>query len=515
MRPPLPSHWWLILIIICNKSVDTKRSMGALKSDEDFVYLDRFCFQSDTGSLEYSFKYPLFYPTQMLLFYYDTPDQWPRAYKELTSCSERVEILTNKSENNQIIFLDPYMTDYGISGKCKIFKDAFNEPWVHCMGTRIFRSARSRWWFLALANCVPGENEERHLYNNESIGIYVDFTLQMTNGLPSEFLKYQFSIDEWSNLFFLVILPSDTIFICLQFILIIITYIIGVALTNRRLYHNTFRMCAQSIVMNTVGLGLLVTHYTMYALDGMGFPVFKSLGSFIRAVADMLFVYMILVLSRGLNVTKMRLTMADKCFLSLMVIFFFLSYLFMQFCEIRYFNPAEVISETETLPGYFLGIWRIVAWIFFVIASCFSADASPPKRLFFSHLVVMLTPWFWAPPVAQIIANFALNSWVRAEVANIANNIITFYGYLVFLWLARPTDGNQNFPFHIRTTQVDVNVGFDPNIAYTSNPTNVNDGMHGTVDYEMSSGTSSPRAIKPPAPPRRKPIGTIERPQIS
>ena len=59
-----------------------------------------------------------------------------------------------------------------------------------------------------------------------------------------------------------------------------------------------------------------------------------------------------------------------------------------------------------------------------------------------------------------------MDNWIRAGVVNIVESFVIFYGYAVFLWLARPTSGNKNFPFHIRTTQVDV--GIDPNEVYVS-----------------------------------------------
>uniref|UniRef100_A0A8R1HWH2 GpcrRhopsn4 domain-containing protein n=1 Tax=Caenorhabditis japonica TaxID=281687 RepID=A0A8R1HWH2_CAEJA len=289
----------------------------------------------------------------MLLLYFDTEDQWPRAYKELS------------------IFLSPFVSDISGNGRCQVRRDALYEDWVICTGTRAFRSARSRWWFLAIANCDPTEADEKRLYNNESIGVYSEFSIQMTNGLPSEVLKYQFSIDEW------LILPSDTLFLALQAVLIVCVWLIGRSLSARRLYHNTYRMCSQSITMNTVGLAFLVTNYVIYAMDGIGLPIILTSGQFIR---------------------------------------------------------------------------------------------------------------FWAPPIFTLIANFFLNNWVRAEVVNIVENCVTFYGYIVFLYLSRPTEKNSNFPFHIRTTQVDIDVGFDPQTAYAaSNGSTPNDGMHGVIELTVTN----------------------------
>ncbi|CAA91531.3 GPR180/TMEM145 transmembrane domain-containing protein [Caenorhabditis elegans] len=485
-----------------------KRAQGILSSKRDFVYLDRFCFQSDTGALEYTFRYPMFYPTQMLLLYFDTEDQWPRAYKELNTCEDRVQLLANHSENHQIIYLSPYALDSSGNGRCQIHSDGLGQQWIACSGTRVFRSARSRWWFLAIANCDPSESEDRRLYNNESIGIYAEFTLQMTNGLPTEVLKYQFSIDEW------LILPSDTLFLGLQSILIVCVFLMGKSLSARRLYHNTFRMCSQSITMNTIGLGFLVTNYIIYAIDGIGLPIILTSGQFIRALADMLFMYMCLVLARGLNVTKMLLSWLDKLFLVGMFIVFICSYLLMQFWEIKFFDPAEVYAQSESLPAYLLVIWRLTAWVFFVVAALMSRSDSPQKSAFFTSFVFLMTPWFWAPPIFTMIANFCLNNWVRAEVVNIVDNIVTFYGYIIFLYLSRPSDNNQNFPFHIRTTQVDVDVGFDPQRAYAENNGNqTNDGMHGVIELTVTNMNTPEKDSDSPAHSDDR--GVLERPQIA
>ncbi|KAF1746790.1 hypothetical protein GCK72_023247 [Caenorhabditis remanei] len=445
----------------------------------------------------------------MLLLYFDTEDQWPRAYKELETCEDRVTLLTNHSDNHQIVYLSPLVPDSFGNGRCEIRQDALSADWVVCSGTRVFRSARSRWWFLAVANCDPDEAAERRMYNdNESYGVYVEFSLQMTNGRPTEVLKYQFSIDQW------LILPSDTLFLALQCVLIVCVLFIGKSLSARRLYHNTFRMCSQSIVLNTIGLGFLVTNYVIYAIDGIGLPLIMISGQLIRALGEMLFMYMCLVLARGLNVTKMRLTLMDKLFLTIMFFVFICSYLLMEFWEVKYFDPAMVYAPSESLPGYLLAVWRLIAWVFFSSAAMMSRSVSPQKAPFFLNFVLMMTPWFWAPPIFILVANFLLNNWVRAEVVNIVENIVTFYGYIVFLYLSRPTDGNHNFPFHIRTTQVDIDIGFDPQTAYAeNNGNNINDGMHGVMELAVTSGddpekdSGSDEIIED--------RGVLERPQIT
>lgn len=55
-----------------------------------------------------------------------------------------------------------------------------------------YRSMRSRWWFLALSACDDDED-----FENKTSGLHVEYELFMTNGEPSEILRYQFSDDEW------------------------------------------------------------------------------------------------------------------------------------------------------------------------------------------------------------------------------------------------------------------------------------------------------------------------------
>ncbi|RCN48403.1 hypothetical protein ANCCAN_05551 [Ancylostoma caninum] len=133
-------------------SVASKRTFGIISTHEDFSYLDRFCFQSATGHLEYSLTYPSSFAAPSLLLYYDTSDQWLRAYKELRKCEDRREVLTNRSLDPAIVScslsmfvfktirLDPYDRSLNLLGaRCRLMTDVFDREWVRCKGTRTFQ----------------------------------------------------------------------------------------------------------------------------------------------------------------------------------------------------------------------------------------------------------------------------------------------------------------------------------------------------------------------------------------
>ncbi|KAE9413611.1 hypothetical protein Angca_007057, partial [Angiostrongylus cantonensis] len=287
---------------------------------------------------------------------------------------------------------------------------------------------RSRWWFLALSAC-----KEENI-GNKSTGLHVEYDLFMTNGDPNDILRYQFSDDEWSQL------------------------------TIRRLYHNTYRISTQSMTLDVLGSSLMVIAYAAYALDGIGFPFLKLIAQLFRGFAQMFFIFMVLLLGRGQNVTKMKLSKMDNIVLYCLTLFFIVSYIGMLFWEIKGFDPALVYFQSESIPGFMLAGWRIVAWVFFVTNSYFTQRAHPTKRKFYTTFVTLLTPWFWAGPIVLCIANYVLDNWVREGVVNIVDNCVISYGYIVFLYISWPSNANANFPFHIRTTQIDVN--FNPSNAY-------------------------------------------------
>lgn len=71
------------------------------------------------------------------------------------TCDEKLAVLD--VSNNQIINLT---TSYGMSG-CSIRNDGMYE----CVGGRIFRSFRERWWFIAVSRCDRDQTAVRAASN--------------------------------------------------------------------------------------------------------------------------------------------------------------------------------------------------------------------------------------------------------------------------------------------------------------------------------------------------------------
>ncbi|XP_060580400.1 transmembrane protein 145-like, partial [Ruditapes philippinarum] len=143
---------------------------GEINTLQDWEFITRFCFLSAKGTLRFTFEYPITYGPQHILLYYDTPDQWDAVYKSDKTCRQKLAVLD--VNNNQIINLT---TSYGLSG-CTIN----NAGMYNCVGGRIFRSSRERWWFIAVSHCDRDPSDP--------IGINLKYKIHMTNGAEDDYL---------------------------------------------------------------------------------------------------------------------------------------------------------------------------------------------------------------------------------------------------------------------------------------------------------------------------------------
>uniref|UniRef100_A0A4W3I558 Uncharacterized protein n=1 Tax=Callorhinchus milii TaxID=7868 RepID=A0A4W3I558_CALMI len=140
-----------------------KYDSGTVETDEKWVFLTKFCFLATKGQINYHIRYPQEKYNVNLLFYHDEKSQWPSVYKNRSKdCWSKEAVAA--IEKNQLFNLTQ---SFPLSG-CQVMEEN-GINYTDCQRGLGFKSARERWWFLAVSNCMGG-------------GIRLDYKITMTNG---------------------------------------------------------------------------------------------------------------------------------------------------------------------------------------------------------------------------------------------------------------------------------------------------------------------------------------------
>uniref|UniRef100_A0A1I7SSU0 GpcrRhopsn4 domain-containing protein n=1 Tax=Bursaphelenchus xylophilus TaxID=6326 RepID=A0A1I7SSU0_BURXY len=424
--------FFIVVYWLLPSYVAAKYSVGVISTDQNWVYLDRFCFVSNDGVLQYFFQYPVSHEIESIYLYFDTEDQWKAAYNSQKTCKEKEDLLD--PSNNQIVHLTSDAPKYEDSSCKKV--NITGEEWYQCMGNRSFYSQRPRWWYLALGNC------------DSTSGLYLEYSILMTNANITNRWFYHFSFDEFYAL------PLTIVFMVLELIILVISITFTYILKSRNMLHPTFKMFLHALIFDISCVIALWLHYDRYADDGRGFPLLKFVGIMFRQISVVTFITLLLLLAKGYTITRRKISFLSVMKLLLFVAAFFLGHVTMMLWEILIFDPAKVTYMSESLPAYILAVLRILAWLWYIRSSYVTVRKYPLKRLFYMSLSVLMSFYFWSAPITLIIANFVLDNWVREEVMLAVESAVMVYGFCTFLVLTNPMPNNKNFPYHVRTNQI-------------------------------------------------------------
>ncbi|KAI1725573.1 rhodopsin-like GPCR transmembrane domain-containing protein [Ditylenchus destructor] len=427
---------WIITDIFV--VVTAKYSVGTLATSNNWVFLERFCFVPNEGLLQYTVQYPARYEPQSLYLYYDIDSQWNAAYSGILTCQQKEDILD--PTNHQILRLTPEAELDDGQPTCDTV-DRNNETWYLCHGQKSFFSMRPRWWFLAVGNC------------NSSQGIYLEYSMLMTNGSPRSRWFYQFSFDEFYAL------PISVAYLILQLFIDVVACVFAYMLKARKMLHMTYKIFLHALMFELLSVCLLWMHYDRYSDDGQGLPIFKDLALLCRA----------------------KLRFQSSCKLVLFTLTFLALHIIHVVWAIVLFDPAKVTYLYESVPAYFISGLRLVAWLWYLSSCWITVRKYPQKKYFYYCLSFFITFWFWASPVVLVIANFVLDNWVRAEVVLGVDCGVATYGFVLFLALTCPVSENKNFPYHVRTNQISQ-VDYPQNVYEMQYSAPPDSNAHNVVD---------------------------------
>ncbi|KAK8764687.1 hypothetical protein V5799_032704 [Amblyomma americanum] len=227
-------------------------------------------------------------------------------------------------------------------------------------------------------------------------------------------------------------------------------------LFSRSYLHTTYKMFMVSVLCQLLGLLCLVTYYAMYADDGIGIAQLKLLGRVLSSVSTLVFLLLLILVAKGYTVTRGRLKPSTSAKIGTFMTLYVVVYTALFIYERQYFDPGEVLYLYESPAGYGIVALRLVGWGWFVYATVFTLLHYPEKTAFYTRLFLLYTIWLLSAPVIILIAAFVVPKWMREKVINVVELMVILFAHIVFLVLTRPSKANKNFPFHVRTTQVDV-----------------------------------------------------------
>ncbi|KAL5270456.1 hypothetical protein ACHWQZ_G001245 [Mnemiopsis leidyi] len=384
--------------------------------------------------------------------YYDGENQWDAAYKSSLTCHEKVGLLTDQHDDDQIAELretdEKYCSQEDNTApliNCtsnfekKAVKYAIGDPNIvtYHDGYIGFQNSRARWWYFAVSNCDNPNGVTRMTYS-----------IELTNG--KTFWTKHVSADE------IGILETDIVFVILFIYLVIASAKVARVLANRQLYHTSFKIFMASVSLQAIAAMAFVVYRCMINMSGEENKVLKYFGKAVCILAETLFILLLILLSKGWTVVRGRLSTQGTMILSASITFYFLSLIVTLFWSAYMFDPGEVLYEYESLPGYVTIVCLTLMWIWFCTCNFHTLSNYPDQNKFYGIFFAAYSIWFLAKPIMILIAAFQLQDHYREKAVNVVLNTNLFFGYSVFLVLTRPSTNNKMFPYNVKTSQIGV-----------------------------------------------------------
>ena len=425
----------ILLVVWTSDPSFSKLISGRALTGKTWMFISRFAFFDTGGKLQFDLEYPVTdYCCPKLVFYYD--DYWLSVYPfQEMSCNAKLEYAGSSYGAN--LSLDLSGSIAGIS-QCEK-SNSTNKR--RCVGTVHFESIRNRWWFFVLSHC------------NSKTGLDIEYKLTFTNG---ESWEKHLSADEMH------ILETNVAFLCCALVLTTMALIFAHELWHQDFLHRTVKFFVSALFYELFGILLETAYYVEVVSSGTEYKFLLTAGKLLHAASEVLFIFLLLLISNGYTVTRGRLPNNVQVQFIIFFTLYMITYGIMFIYDVELFDPAIVRYLYDSPAGKGMVALRLVAWLWFTGSIYFTVKHFPEKTRFYVRLLLFYNVWFFAKPIIVFLGYFVIEPWSRTKTCNAVDLAICAVGFAGFLFLVRPTQAQRNFPFHVRTTQVDA-VAEDPN----------------------------------------------------
>ena len=310
-----------------------------------------------------------------------------------------------------------------------------NASEIACRAKRNFLSQRDRWWFVALVNCETDK------------GLKLDyFHLEFKNG---DSYNKHFSVDEW------YIMETTFVLLYLFIILLIACIVFTIKLKNMGFYHITFKLFTLSLLLKVISYLLYAWAYLKYRTGYESIRI-KNLALGFSMLAHIFLIFLVILMAKGYTITRAKLSTKGTFKVMLFIIIFTLIYFVSFVYHVNVFDPGEVLYFYESPPGYTTLGLQILSSFMISYGVFFTVKRYPEKLKFYLPFYVFYSAWILVTPIFAIFSIFVLQDFYRQKIVYGVEGGLSFLSYGFFLILTFPTRANKNFPYHIKTNQIDI-----------------------------------------------------------
>jgi len=392
-----------IFVIFCTisnivKQVECEEVDGTIHPNSNWVFIAKFCFDTHGGTLSITVDWDPSMRGQEILLYSDIEKEWPAVYHSKDGCQSKAD--------KAATFLSPNNTASGSTAQFSV------------------AGVRPRWWYIAASNC-----------GQASLG---DLTYHMVFLNDGGKWTKQFSTDEQG------IYQASIAFIVFYLAILCIFIRSYIILKRKDLQSRIMMYLIIIISIEILTLVFEVFHYYVYSTNGKGVPALLVLANIVDIPHQVLFMGLILLISKGWTISTMHVT--PRRLLNMTLFLLAIAYVALFLWGTLGVDPASVLYIYESPPGYIIIALRILILFYFAfnIRKSYMCESrhQKTKKLFYFIFGVGYSVWFIAMPLTVLIAHFS-ESWVRQRTVTILTLCIDCCSYLGFAWLFRPFRSNK------------------------------------------------------------------------
>jgi len=181
-------------------------------------------------------------------------------------------------------------------------------------------------------------------------------------------------------------------------------------------------------------------HYSSFASNGIGAPGLEGLGLAFNMLSQLLFMFLCLLISKGLTITVNHLDKSALAVPVVMAIMLFL-YLMLFVSAYAWTDPASTMYFFDSIVGYIIIASRvgIFGWFCWSIFEIFKLEPESEKRKFYLMFGGLASAWFLFLPFIALIA-LGISEWNRYGVVtglSLAVDSAAWLAMVILFWPSR------------------------------------------------------------------------------